>query len=502
VPFRPRRFARSGAFCYAVGGRGRHEGLGGRAEFSGPAMPALPCPRSPFTGKASTPINVILISIDTLRADHLGCYGYHRPTSPNLDGLAGSGLLFRQMIAPNIPTSPGYTSMLSGVTAFHHGVVAHGVLHVPLADDLTFLPEALRGAGYATAAVTNLATMRHWFVRGWSHLMDPSHPRHQTVLAEHVNDLALPWLRQHRRQPFFLFLHYWDTHTPYRPPDSMRRLYYQGDENDPANHSLDRHRQQLVYPFYHKWWLEDLGGVTDAEYLTALYDAEITYVDARLGDLFAGIERLGLADDTAIFVTADHGENMTEHDFYYCHMGLYEPVAHIPLIARVPGAPPGAVEALVQHIDLAPTIADLCGVARPTGWLGGNLLDVAAGRVPGAEFAVLSEAVWQARVGLRTSRYKFLRTLDKGAYADRPARELYDLESDPGEMNNLLEARPEVVQDLEYRLDRWLEEALGNRPNPVAVEAAAGLNGPRWVEAALRVMGVTQAEFRSRLGYT
>ncbi|GAC1404214.1 MAG: hypothetical protein NVSMB65_20520 [Chloroflexota bacterium] len=187
-------------------------------------------------------MNIVLIALDTQRADHLGCYGYPRPTSPFLDSVARRGVLFERCYAPNIPTHPSFTTMLSGKEAITHDIVNIGG-GVPLADGVRLLPEILREHGYATAAVDSMG--RH-FTRGFdeyvTYAWDRSNP---TVLrkAETVTEAALPVIDRLRAQPrpFFLFLHYWDPHTPYLPPPPYRRRFYPPDRDpyDTANHSMD-----------------------------------------------------------------------------------------------------------------------------------------------------------------------------------------------------------------------------------------------------------------------
>ena len=433
--------------------------------------------------------NIILLVVDTLAARHMSCYGYERATTPNIDRIASQGMRFARMTAPNIPTTPAYTSMFTGMNAFTHGAISLKNKASGLDPSIQTLPMAFASGGYMTGAVSNLIALRRWFCKGFHFAMLPDGGRN----AAHMVARAIAWLEKIARQPFFLFLHCWDPHTPYMPPEDLKRRYYDGDEKDPENRSLDHHRSQVVYPFYEKFHLDKYGAVTDADYITALYDAEITSADRELARLFAFLEESVLAQNTVLFLTGDHGENMTEHGFYWCHQGTYEEVISVPLIMWGPGrVPAGKVsDALVQHADLMPTFTQLAGIETEQHSDGMGLAPLLDGKSnKGHEFVVLSECVWQARCGIRTTEWKFMKTIDKGLF-DLPPRELYNLERDPTEMNNVVEKHPELARELEYRMDRWIEERLGNRPNPLRVESAAGLDGFDMLERAVARRGVT-----------
>ena len=431
--------------------------------------------------------NIILIVVDTLAARHMSCYGYERETTPHLDRMAERGVRFAQMIAPNIPTTPAYTSMFTGLNAFSHRAISLKNKACGLAPGVPTLPALLGSGGYTTAAVTSLVQLRSWFAKGFHYAMLPRGGRD----AEHMNARAIPWIEKMREEPFFLFLHYWDPHTPYLPPEDLKRAHYDGDPADPNNHSLDHHKSQWVYPFYEQFHIRKYGDVTDADYITALYDAEITEADRRLGELFAFLESSGLMDRTVVLVTADHGENMTEHGYYWCHQGTYEEVVDVPLIAWAPwlfgGGP--ASEALVQHADLLPTLLDLAGLDPPERTDGMSLAPILRGEAEaGHEFVVLSECVWQARCGIRNAGWKFMKTVAEGPY-ELPPRELYGLGDDPKEQRNLADEHADLARDLEYTMDRWIEQRLAGRPDPLRLESVAGLDGVDMVVNALKKQG-------------
>ncbi|MCW3978227.1 MAG: sulfatase-like hydrolase/transferase, partial [Candidatus Bathyarchaeota archaeon] len=180
-------------------------------------------------------MKVILLVIDTLRADHLGCYGYYRETSPYMDEVAKRSVLFENAYPSDVPTQPSFTSMFTGLRGIHSGVVSHSKTE-SLSEDAPYLTEILARNGVTTAAVSTLDMMRRWFARGFHYYFNPvagNRRRLQQVDAEEINAVALPWIREHEDEGFFLFLHYWDPHGLYKPPEEYRRLFYDGDERDP-----------------------------------------------------------------------------------------------------------------------------------------------------------------------------------------------------------------------------------------------------------------------------
>jgi len=451
-------------------------------------------------------MNIILISIDTLSAQHLSCHGYHRSTSPFLDSLAAKGVHFTQMIAPSVPTTPAYTSIFTGTTGYTNRIVTHGQQNIMLDERFQFFPNVLRDqGGYATAMVSNLPHIKPWFADAADEVVEAKGDRLiQNITGDTISDRGLSWIDGHRDGPFFLFLHYWDPHTPYDPPDHMKRLYYEDDEKDPANTSLHEHRTQVTYPMFYKFWYEQyLQGVTDADYITALYDAEITFVDGKMRDLLHELDQRGLRDNTAVIITSDHGESMTDHQIYWDHPAAYEDQIHVPLIMTGPGDLLSAkrIDALVQHVDLAPTILELAGM-NPLGTEigeqleGRSLLPLLRGEKQELwDYVYLTECMCSARMGIRSTEWKLLKTIDPGCY-DRPGLELYRIAADPGERQDVYREHPDVASELEKQLDRWVDGRLGQNANPVAYEAQCGLRGVIRNQQALERMGMTFEEFQ------
>ncbi|MGQ9524390.1 MAG: sulfatase [Armatimonadota bacterium] len=419
-------------------------------------------------------MNVLFIDIDTLRADHLGCYGYHHNTSPNIHRLAEEGCLVEQMLCPGIPTHPGHATMYTGMHPIAHGIVSHGGER-DLDGDAPWLPALLQQAGFTTCAVDNLLDEKPWFARGYEFYINPASRRRLGLLvtAEEVNKRAIEWLRSHCREPFFLFVHYWDPHTPYVPPKRLRDMFYAGkDPTDPANHSLDALDHQPLGRFWRENWLEKImPGLTDIDYVRALYDAEVRYVDEAVGGLLDALDSCGCAEDTMVVLTSDHGESLTEHDILFDHHGLYQPTVRVPFVCRWPaGGVSGGrrLDFAADHRDITATILSAADAEVPDAVEGRNLIPVLAGCRGTSEYAgapsiyeplVLEECTWQAKWALVADGYKLIvpRGPDvRGAVSV----ELYHLPSDPKETSNVAHERPEVALGMVERLESWIAERI------------------------------------------
>jgi arylsulfatase len=431
--------------------------------------------------------NIILISADSLRANHLGCYQHPFPTSPYIDALACQGVLCENVFAPAIPTQPSHTTIFTGLHPLAHGVVAHGG-KAKLARGTPFLPEILLGEGYTTCAVDTLFRERIWFGRGYEYIIDPSlhHVFYASVTQEELNDRAIHWIKTTPREgPFFLFIHYWDVHYPYVPPERLRGLYYNGgNPTDPDNHSLDEWWHHPVGAMARDTWLRTSNGlITDPNYVTALYDREIRYLDEGIAALDAELERMGLAENTLIMLLADHGESMTDHRICYDHYGLYDCTVRVPLIVRWPDGRLRAGSRMApfrQLSDVAPTLLEAAGSPIPEGLDGRSFLQQLKGQEEpsGYDRVIGLESTWQAKYYLRTSRYKFILARQPDLLGN-PDRELYDLEADPGEERNLAGQEPQVAADLERELEAWIAERLesaGRSKDPVKEEGAVAVD--------------------------
>lgn len=422
-------------------------------------------------------MNIVFIALDTQRADHLGCYGYDKPTSPFIDSIAEKGVVFERCYAPNIPTHPSFTTMLTGKEAITHNIINIGG-GVPLDENIKMIQEVLQEQGWRTHAVD---TMGRHFPRGFDGYDSPSWDRSDpTVLrrAHHVTDLAVPAIEELRAQdkPFFLFLHYWDPHTPYLPPHEYRPLFYPADRDpyDPNNHSMDAAWNDETFKWYfHEW----MPGVTDSQYVNALYDAETRYMDEQLRRVFAALEPV--QEDTLVVLTADHGEILDEQLGFYDHHGLYEGNVHIPAIFYWPGILEGGlrVPGFIQNLDFAPTFLELAGLPDLLGCEGKSLVKCLRDESNGTqEELFLSEATWEVKRAYKNGSWKFIQSIEQD-YHGRPMQELFNLDDDPTEQHNLAAEHPELVQTMKAKLDAYVARRLaetGRDIDPCVAQSRCG----------------------------
>jgi arylsulfatase A-like enzyme len=416
--------------------------------------------------------NLILIGMDSLRADHMSLYGYPRLTTPHLDRFAAGGAAFENTFSPSIPTTPGYGSMLTGMDTFGTNVVA--LRHEGgLGTHLTTLAELLGQSGYNTTCVgfsgnpASRGFQKYLDFEGWGSWAAGRSPK-----AENLNAVTIPELKRLAAddKPFFLFLRHMDPHSPYLPPRPYERLFYSGNELDPENHSLDPVMTFKPFCDYFASWFPP--GCTDKDYIIAQYDGALAYMDACIGNLFSQMRQLGIEEDTLVVMDSDHGETLHDHDCYYDHHGLYECTLHIPLVFVFPGkVPAGQRHADVcQMKDIMPTILDLMGVKTKIRFDGRSLRPLMRGdaRTPEPEFYI-TECTWMRKHGWRTPEWKLIHALEPDFHF-KPEVELYNLVTDPGENRNVAAEEPEVVALLESRMQAWIRrrEKETGRPNPIS----------------------------------
>jgi arylsulfatase len=421
------------------------------------------------------PSNILLITVDTLRADHLSAWGYPRPTSPFIDQLAAEGVRFDQATVQWPKTGPSFASIFTSTYPRDNGIVRR--IGIPLPSTFHMLAEELKGHGYSTHAVVAngaLGSEFHFnqgfdtYIETWkvpsADTPDPNDATRVTTLAletaEHLPD----------DKPFFLWVHYLDPHAPYLPPVGYRDRF-QGDR---------WFKPEETIPFEPERARVEVGGIgseqvrdgrTDLAFYVARYDAEIAYVDAEIRRLWRGMERMGRLKSTLTAFTADHGESLGEHQYYFDHGRFgFQSCLHVPLILHEPGVLASRVVTKpVPLLDLSPTLLQAAGMSLTDGrWMQGrSLWQRMTGEVDDAEGAppvVFSEAGyatddnWQKIA--RAGRYKLI--LAPWRHANRwiggkdVLFTLYDLDKDPGELHDVRAEHPEVFQRLHDAMAQWL----------------------------------------------
>ncbi len=385
-----------------------------------------------------TPVSgVLFVTLDTTRADHVGCYGYASGHTPSVDGLAKDAVRFDQAVSAIPLTLPSHSTMFTGTYPFSHGVRYNGIFK--LSGNAITLAKLLRDAGWATGAVpasypVNATTGLN---QGFETYRDLFEERKKEKLsgkeerkAGDVTRLGLEWLRAHRDGKFFLWLHYFDPHYPYEPPFPYSQQFHERP-----------------------------------------YDGEIAYADAELGKVLDALREMGILDRTLVIVVGDHGEGLYDHGEKMHSNLAYESTIRVPLIVRAPGRERGeVVKEPVSLADLAPTVLDYAGIAIPSRMEGISLRPaLTGGRLPrrALYFESLSGSLiygWSPLEGVRLGKWKLIR----GA---KP--ELYALDTDPGEQANVYPSEADIGRDLEERLGEILasaKEAPSSEAAPVPLD--------------------------------
>ena len=400
--------------------------------------------------------NVILIGIDTLRADHLGCYGYGRDTSPTIDGLAKRGTLFKNAFSQAPITSPSFMSIMTSLYPTYHGVTdfmgacgARGRVYT--ADpSIPTLAEILKKNNYRTGAFTEGGQLygKLGFEKGFDYYsMNPNQlHRPEGSIQE---DEIFYWLKEYRRENFFLFFHTYAVHSPWMAPKSYWELFENGNEahfslkdflNDPETPLMS---QIDLYPnFYQKInrWIP-----ADIEYVKALYDGGLRYVDDFIGKMMAQLSELGVLSNTIVVITADHGEEFMDHG-RLTHNQLYDELLHVPLIILGPSTPEKVlVDQIVRSIDILPTVLDLLGIPLDSPIHGTSLVRAHKQNLGLSTLAETEHLGYAFRNATHKYIYPFYR-LSRNRFD-----ELYDITKDPKERHNIALSNLDIVTDMMHQ---------------------------------------------------
>jgi arylsulfatase A-like enzyme len=394
--------------------------------------------------------NVILLSIDSLRADHLGAYGYARATSPAIDALAKDGVLFRHNISTTSWTLPAHMSLLTARSLLGHGVVSDDR---SLPESVGTVAEAFHKGGYETHAIVSAPYVhsRYGFARGFDDYDDrtihfeTNEDSYRSVTAPRLLDAAEAFLGQARAKPFFLFLHFWDVHYDYAPGAPYETMFDPGYTGTVTGDN-----------FYFDAKINKDMNPRDLAHLVALYDGEIRLVDDHVARLGKALERLGIAERTIVAIVGDHGDEFFEHGNKGHHRTLYAEVLDTPFVLFVPGRQPAraTIEDETSLVDVGPTLLGLAGLASPGGAEGRDFSGLYTGAPAGGGQPVFAELY---RTGTRNvqvaeidGRTKIIHHFQKRSL------ETYDLSRDAAEQHTLAADSSEAAA-LVARLQEWLE---------------------------------------------
>lgn len=385
--------------------------------------------------------NVLLIVIDTLRADHMSAYGYPRPTTPRLVELARESVTYRRAYSQAPWTTPSIGSLLTSRSPTALGI--HGD-RSPLPDAARLLSEALRDAGFSTGGIVShdYCSTRWGFARGFDHFDESSIRGYQAVTSPRVTNLGIAFVDAQGDRPWFLFLHYFDPHFSYV---EHRHFAFGGRTPDYAGPIESRMRFKALYPTRPDLDADDLLE------LERIYDSEIAFTDHHVGRFLDHLRARGLLDRTLLILTADHGEEFLDHDDLGHAKTLYDELVRVPLMLRMPGAAPALIDAPVGLIDVYPSVLDYLGLAAEPGATGRSLLrdgrpDPAPARPVYAETSRLGRYLHSIVNG----SHKLVLDLESGAV------ELYDLRDDPGERRDLATREPQRAAALRAQLEAYV----------------------------------------------
>jgi arylsulfatase A-like enzyme len=406
-------------------------------------------------GRGERPRLVVLVSIDTLRADHLGFYGYERPTSPVLDALAGESTVFEEAMSSSPWTLPAHASLLTGLYPSRHGLTSHERY---LSSSLATLAQLFSREGYLTAAVVNSHNLGPDFGldRGFQQYRYVEEIATRREPSKEITEQAVQWVGEAGDRPLFLFLHYYDVHSDYASLPEHEAEFLRPYEGiaDGTTAQLAAHREGTV----------TLSGA-DAASLIDRYDAGIRQMDAEIGRFLSFLRTRGLWDDCLLVLTSDHGEEFFEHGGVLHGQTQYQEVIRVPLLFKGRGIPAGArVPVPVSLVDVAPTLLARAGVAVPRGLDGIDVAPLWSDGPRAVEDRYLFSEADHNNVEhdiTRAVRYRNFKL-----HFNRLSREyrLYDLASDPGERNELSASQEKAGAALSESLDRFMASERTEAP--------------------------------------
>jgi arylsulfatase A-like enzyme len=412
------------------------------------------CALGSFACSPAAPRSVILIVIDTLRADHLGLYGYQRATSPELDALASRGAVFDHAFATSPWTLPSFGSLFTGRLPAEHragwrtGGPDEGRSFLPLRDGVPTLAETLAARGLDTGAIMNNAFLHPDFgvARGFDTYDHIGGNRRKIRRADEVVDRTLEWLRAEGRGDFFLVVHFFDPHLNYDAPAPFRGRWSIDMPEEERNELMDlRPLRQRIRR----------GGEVDWDFLIGAYDEEIAFVDEQIARLWRGLDESGALAQSLVVLTADHGEELRDHGGFEHGHTLFNELIRVPLVVWGPGVEPGRYAAPVSLIDVYPTVLEGLGLPAQEGLPGRSLMPLLAGGSPPSPRTLIAERTLYGppRESALAWPYKLI------FEPNRRELSLFDLGTDAAEGQDIARLRGDVADDLLAQLEAYRQHA-------------------------------------------
>lgn len=438
-------------------------------------------------------MRILFVDIDTLRPDHMGCYGYHRNTTPNFDAVAKEGLRFNNYYCSDAPCLPSRAALITGLFGIHNGAVGHGGTAADRslmgetrdfkdARDQNCFNNIFRKAGMHTVSISTFPE-RHsawWFNAGFNEMYNVGKSGQES--GEEVLPIALDWIkRSAQKDNWFLHIHLWDPHTPYRAPASYGNPF----ENDPlpswfndeivskhvktvGPHSISEMNMydDTVFPQYprHPGKAEDMEGLRR---IIDGYDCGVSYADHLMGRIFDSLRSMNIYDDTAVIITSDHGENFGELGIYSEHGTADAATCRIPMIIKWPNGYKGVDSDFHYSLDLCPTVSELLNVPKYEKWDGSSYSETIRNGSPcGHESLVISQMAHVCQRSARFDSWLYIRTTHDG-FRLFPREMLFDLENDPYEQNDIAADNPEICAKGARIIMNWQDNAMLSSSSPV-----------------------------------
>jgi len=448
-------------------------------------------------------MRILYFDIDSLRPDHLGCYGYHRNTSPVIDQIASKGVRFTNYYASDSPCLPSRTAMWSGRFGIHNGVINHGGAASEMFNEgpgrafestlgTTGWMQGLRRQNIKTVTISPFGERHsawHWYAN-FNEIYNTG--LRGMERADQVAPVAIDWLQRCGQQDhWFLHVNLWDPHTPYRTPESFGNPFAdapiphwltesvrQQHWSEPGPHSAQEVNgyDNAATTFAGPYPLQPvvIESMHDVRRMFDGYDCGVLYADQYIGRILQVLDEQGIADQTAIIITADHGENLGELNVYGDHQTADHITARVPLIVHWPGVTDGqggrVDDGLYYHVDFAATTIELAGGQVADNWDGrGFGASLAKGQTDGRDALVLSQAAWSCQRAVRFNQndkqFIYIRTYHD-AHHGYPDAMLFDLSADPHEQHNLAKEHPDLVDKAAQLLDQWHKQMMATATGP------------------------------------